>query len=38
MTRLRPVMMTALAMVLGMLPMGLGIGEAESRTRHWAAR
>jgi multidrug efflux pump subunit AcrB len=27
MTRLRPVMMTALAMVLGMLPMGLGIGE-----------
>src|ERR1043166_142099 len=26
-TRLRPVMMTALAMVLGMLPMGLGLGE-----------
>jgi multidrug efflux pump subunit AcrB len=27
MTRLRPVMMTALAMVIGMLPMSLGIGE-----------
>jgi len=26
-TRLRPVMMTALAMLLGMLPMGLGLGE-----------
>jgi multidrug efflux pump subunit AcrB len=27
-TRLRPIMMTALAMVLGMLPMSLALGEA----------
>ncbi len=27
MTRLRPVCMTALAMILGMLPMSLGLGE-----------
>ena len=27
MTRLRPVMMTALAMVIGMLPMSIGLGE-----------
>jgi multidrug efflux pump subunit AcrB len=27
MTRLRPVMMTALAMIMGMLPMSLGLGE-----------
>jgi multidrug efflux pump subunit AcrB len=27
MTRLRPVVMTALAMIVGMLPMSLGLGE-----------
>ena len=27
MTRLRPVIMTALAMIIGMLPMAIGLGE-----------
>jgi len=27
-TRLRPILMTALAMIIGMIPMGLGLGEA----------
>ena len=30
--------MTALAMIIGMVPTALGIGEAGSRTRRWAAR
>jgi multidrug efflux pump subunit AcrB len=31
-TRLRPVMMTALAMIIGMLPMSLGLGEGGEQT------
>lgn len=34
--RFRPVLMTALAMVIGMLPMALGVGKAASRTRRSA--
>lgn len=30
-TRLRPILMTALAMILGMIPMALGIGEASEQ-------
>jgi len=32
-TRLRPVLMTATAMIIGMIPMALGLGTAASRTR-----
>ncbi len=37
-TRLRPVMMTALAMLLGILPMSLGLDEGGNRTLRWAGR
>jgi multidrug efflux pump subunit AcrB len=30
-TRLRPVLMTALAMILGMIPMAIGIGEGSEQ-------
>ena len=33
-----PVLMTALAMIIGMVPMALGWAKAESRMRRWAAR
>jgi multidrug efflux pump subunit AcrB len=29
--------MTALAMIIGMIPMALGLGEGPSRTRRWGA-
>ena len=37
-TRFRPVIMTALAMIIGMVPMALGLEMAASRMRRWAAR
>ena len=36
-TRIRPVIMTATAMIIGMLPMALGLGEGGSKTRLWDA-
>ena len=36
--RIRPVLMTATAMILGMLPMSLAWARAASRMRRWAAR
>jgi multidrug efflux pump subunit AcrB len=35
--RMRPVLMTATAMILGMLPMSLGWAKAASRMRRWDA-
>jgi len=37
-TRLRPVIMTALAMIIGMLPMSLGLGEGGEQKRAARAR
>ena len=37
-TRVRPVLMTALAMIIGMVPMALKLARAASRTRHSAVR
>ena len=36
--RLRPILMTTFAMVFGMLPLALGLGEARSSDRRWRTR
>jgi len=36
-TRFRPVLMTALAMIVGMVPMALGLGEGAEQNAPWAA-
>jgi len=36
-TRFRPVLMTALAMIIGMIPMALGLGDGASRMHHSGA-
>ena len=36
--RFRPVLMTALAMIIGMVPMALGLGDGGGRMRRWGAR
>jgi multidrug efflux pump subunit AcrB len=36
--RFRPVLMTALAMMIGMLPMALGLGDGGEQNARWAAR
>jgi multidrug efflux pump subunit AcrB len=37
-TRMRPVLMTALAMIIGMAPMAMGLAKAENRMRRWDGR
>ncbi len=37
-TRLRPVMMTAFALIVSMLPMAVGWGEGAEQKRRWAVR
>jgi multidrug efflux pump subunit AcrB len=36
-TRFRPVLMTALAMIIGMIPMALGLGDGGEQNAPWAA-
>jgi len=35
---MRPVIMTALAMIIGMVPMAIGMGKAANKTRPSAGR
>jgi multidrug efflux pump subunit AcrB len=34
--RIRPVLMTAIAMIIGMVPMALGLGDGANKMRRWA--
>jgi HAE1 family hydrophobic/amphiphilic exporter-1 len=37
-TRLRPIIMTTAAMIFGMVPLAMALGEGASSARRWGAR